>query len=514
MSIPGAQNTSAHQPVRAPRGTARSCKGWQQEAVLRLLLNCLDPEVAERPQDLFVSGAAGKAAADWESLQSILAALRKLESDESLRIESGHLAGVLRTTPDTPRVIVANAAAGRADCGNWLCAGTQTALPLLYEVYGAAAREHFAGTLAGKLVVGGGMGGAGGAQPLAAALHGAAFLGIDADAEHIKRRVKTGYCEVMVTSLDEALRMLKNAVRQHHSASVGLLGNCAELFPALARRGVVPDLLTDSTPAAPHLNGYIPAGSHSAAESAAAQLQGVRQLETLGTRVIDATRAHEYLKPLLEEGWRLTTWLPLSGVPAEIAQLDKLALQLFPGGQRLQRWLAPAANYVRFQGLPARVSWLKRQQFGTFAAAVNDVVARGELTAPVLLGWHDLASEPHAPGTGASLSEKGACWTWSGNASAAAGLHAISAQAFVADGTPDAGARLSGRAVSESLSLRRTRRLLRVVKSAQIPYYRHWSQARGWFPCALGSQISRPAPKTVIPRSEATRNPSFCLCDA
>jgi urocanate hydratase len=400
-----------------------------------MLLNSLDPEVAERPQELFISGAAGKAAADWESFHSIVASLRRVGGDESLRVESGRAAGVTRSTAHSPRVIATNAEGGE-DFGNWLYAGTQSALPVLDELYGAAARRHFGGTLAGKLVVGGGMGGAGGAQPLAAALHGAAFLGVDADAERIKRRVKGGYCEVLVTSLDEALRMLKNAVRQRKSASVGLLGNCAELFPELARRGVVPDLLTDYTPATPPFGGYILAASQSAQESAAAQLQGRRELEKLGTRVMDAVKAQEYLQPLLGEGWRLTTWLALSGERGDIARLDRLTLERFPRDERIQRWLAITSKYIRFQGLPARVSWLKRRDLGEFARAVNDLVARGEISAPVLLGCHDTASAP--------ISEHGACWTWSSSAaSAQTSLHAASAQAFVADGTADAAARLS-----------------------------------------------------------------------
>lgn len=299
----GTHNPSTYQPVRAPRGAALSCKGWQQEAVLRMLLNSLDPEVAERPQGLVISDTTGKAAADWDSFHSIVALLRQLESNETLAIASGKPAGVSHSTSHSPRVVAANAP-GQEDFGDWLYVGAQTALPVVYELYGAGARRHFGGTLAGKLVVGGGLGGAGGPQPLAASLHGAAFLGIDSDAERIKRCVKTGYCEVMVNNLDEALRMLKNAVRQGKSASIGLIGNCAELFPELARRGVVPDLLTDYTP-----------GS-----TGAAQAQGKRDLERLGTRVIDSAKAHDLLLPLFDGGWQVTMWIALSGEPSDITR--------------------------------------------------------------------------------------------------------------------------------------------------------------------------------------------------
>jgi urocanate hydratase len=431
---------NVYQPLRAPRGAALSCQGWQQEAVLRLLLNSLDPDVAERPQDLVLSGAGGKAAADCDSLQSIAAALRRLAGDETLRIESGNPAGAARTRPQAPRVL-ATSRAGGGKFGDWLYVGSQNELPVLDEIYGAAAQNHFGGTLAGKLVVGGGMGGAGGAQPLAAALRGAAFLGIDADAERIKRRVKTGYCEAMVNHLDEALRMLKNAVRQRKGVSVGLIGNCAELFPELARRGVVPDLLTDYTPASAPFDGYIAAGPQSAQESAAAQAQGLRDLENLGARVIDPTAARSYLHPLLAGGWRLTTWLALSGEPADVARLERLALEMFPSDERIQRWLASAGKYVRFQGLPARVAWLKQHALGTFARAANDLVARAELSAPVLLACRFPPEE--APGASPASLENGACWVWRSPVAEPVSPNQCSAQAIVADGSADAAEHLS-----------------------------------------------------------------------
>ncbi|HEY6292537.1 MAG TPA: urocanate hydratase, partial [Terriglobia bacterium] len=270
-----------YQPIRAPRGTVISCKGWQQEAALRMLMNNLDPEIAERPQDLVVYGGAGKAARNWAAYHAIVAALKELENDETLLVQSGKPVGVFRTHEWAPRVLIANANLvghwsnwekfheferlgltmyGQMTAGSWIYIGTQGILQGTYETFAAGGRKHFGSDLAGKLVVSGGMGGMGGAQPLAATLNGGAFLGIEVDAERIKRRIRQGYCDICVNDLDEALRILKQAVRQKQATSVGLVGNCADLIPELARRGVVPDLLTDQTSAHDPLNGYIPGG--------------------------------------------------------------------------------------------------------------------------------------------------------------------------------------------------------------------------------------------------------------
>src|SRR5262250_2592558 len=266
-------------PFRAPRGTQISCKGWQQEAALRMLLNSLDPEVAERPEDLVVYGGTGKAARNWESFHAIVKSLRELANDETLLVQSGKPVAVFRTHEYAPRVLLCNSNLvghwnnweqfrefdraglmmyGQMTAGSWIYIGTQGILQGTYETFAAAARQHFGETLAGKLVVTGGMGGMGGAQPLAATMNGAAFLGIDVDPERIKKRLKTGYIDVMVTSLDEALRILKNAVRAGEATSVGLVGNCADVIPELAKRGVTPDLLTDQTSAHDPIGGYIP----------------------------------------------------------------------------------------------------------------------------------------------------------------------------------------------------------------------------------------------------------------
>src|ERR1700689_2926973 len=249
--------------IRAPRGNSLRCRGWKQEAALRMLMNNLDPEVAERPADLVVYGGTGKAARDWPSFHAIVSELENLGDDETLLVQSGRPVGVFRTHEEAPRVLIANANLvghwsnweqfralerlgltmyGQMTAGSWIYIGTQGILQGTYETFAAAARKHFGGSLAGRLVVSGGLGGMGGAQPLAATMNGAAFLGIDVDPERIKRRLRTGYCDVMVNDLDEALRILKNAVRQGEAASVGLIGNCADVIPELARRGVVPDL--------------------------------------------------------------------------------------------------------------------------------------------------------------------------------------------------------------------------------------------------------------------------------
>jgi urocanate hydratase len=270
----------AYRPVRAPRGTRLSCKGWQQEAAMRTLMNNLDEEVAERPEDLIIYGGTGKAARNWSCYHALVETLKGLEADETMLVQSGKPVGVFRTHEWAPRVLIANANLvghwanwehfhemerlglimfGQMTAGSWIYIGTQGILQGTYETFAAAGRKHFGSdTLAGKLVVTGGMGGMGGAQPLAATLNGAAFLGIEVDEERIKRRIRSGYCDYCVNDLDEALRILKIAVREKRAQSVGLVGNCAELIPELARRGVVPDLLTDQTSAHDPLTATFP----------------------------------------------------------------------------------------------------------------------------------------------------------------------------------------------------------------------------------------------------------------
>src|SRR5579859_7569483 len=271
----------SYTPVRAPRGNVLSCKGWQQEAAMRMLMNNLDEEVAERPKDLVVYGGTGRAARNWDCYHAIVASLKALENDETLLVQSGKPVGVFRTHENAPRVLIANSNLvghwsnwekfneleraglmmyGQMTAGSWIYIGSQGIVQGTFETFSAAGERHFGGNLEGKLIVSGGMGGMGGAQPLAATMAGASFLGIEVDAEHIKKRLKTGYCDFMVNTLDEAMRILKNAVRKKQGVSVGLVGNCADVVPELAARGVLPDLLTDQTSAHDPLNGYIARG--------------------------------------------------------------------------------------------------------------------------------------------------------------------------------------------------------------------------------------------------------------
>ncbi|MGH9865721.1 MAG: urocanate hydratase, partial [Candidatus Acidiferrales bacterium] len=446
MSKLATEDRATYQPMRAPRGTLISCKGWQQEAALRMLMNNLDPEVGERPEDLVVYGGRGKAARNWECFHAIVKSLRNLENDETLLVQSGKPVGIFRTHPYAPRVIIANSNLvghwddwknfneleragltmyGQMTAGSWIYIGTQGILQGTYETFAAAARKHFgvAADLAGKLVVSGGMGGMGGAQPLAATLNGAAFLGIEVDPERIKRRVKTGYCDVMVNDLDEALRILKNAVRKREATSVGLIGNCADLIPELARRGVVPDLLTDQTSAHDPIGGYIPQGlsledakelrerdpeayRKRAMLSIATHVEGMLALQKMGAITFDygnniRTFAFEqgvknaydfpgfvpaYIRPLFCEGRGPFRWAALSGEPSDIHRTDQLVLEMFSHNESLCRWIKLAQKRVHFQGLPARICWLGYGERDKFGLALNDLVARGELKAPIVIG--------------------------------------------------------------------------------------------------------------------------------
>jgi len=431
-------------PFRAARGTTLSCKGWQQEAALRMLMNNLDPEVAENPADLVVYGGTGRAARNWESFHAIVRSLKELAADETLLVQSGKPVAVFRTHEYAPRVLLCNSNLvghwnnwdqfheldraglmmyGQMTAGSWIYIGTQGILQGTYETFAAAAVKHFGGSLAGKLVVTGGMGGMGGAQPLAATMNGAAFLGIDVDTERIKRRVKTGYCDVMVTSFDEALRILKNDVRKGEATSVGLVGNCADLIPEMAKRGVVPDLLTDQTSAHDPIGGYVPNGMTLAAalelrkrdpaeyqkRSMAAMAQHVRgmlDLQKLGAVTFDygnniRTFAFEqglkdaydfpgfvpaYIRPLFCEGKGPFRWAALSGEASDIARTDQLVLELFPENEHLARWIKLAQKRVKFQGLPSRICWLGYGERDKFGLALNNLVAKGELKAPVVIG--------------------------------------------------------------------------------------------------------------------------------
>src|ERR1700691_4854363 len=431
-------------PVRAPRGSSLSCKGWQQEAALRMLMNNLDPEVAEKPEDLVVYGGTGKAARNWECFHAIVRSLKALESDETLLVQSGKPVAVFRTHEYAPRVLLCNSNLtghwnnwekfneldraglmmyGQMTAGSWIYIGTQGILQGTYETFAAAAVKHFGGSLAGKLVVTGGMGGMGGAQPLAATMNGAAFLGIDVDPERIKRRVKSGYCDVMVNDLDEALRILKNSVRKGEATSVGLVGNCADVIPELAHRGILPDILPDQTSAHDPLYGYVPQGmsldeaaelrktdpesyrKHSL-DSMAKHVEGMLMLQKMGSVTFDygnniRTFAFDhgvkeaynfpgfvpaYIRPLFCEGRGPFRWAALSGEASDIHRTDQLVLEMFPNDEILSRWIKLAQKRVKFQGLPARICWLGYGERDRFGLALNDLVARGELKGPIVIG--------------------------------------------------------------------------------------------------------------------------------
>ncbi len=430
--------------IRAPRGCAMRAKGWRQEAALRMLMNNLDPEVAERPQDLVVYGGAGKAARDWPSYHALVRELERLENDETLLVQSGKPVGVFRTHDDAPRVLIANSNLvgywsnweqfraleklglimyGQMTAGSWIYIGTQGILQGTYETFAAAGRKHFGGSLAGRLVVTGGMGGMGGAQPLAATMNGAAMLCVEADPERIKRRLKTAYCDYMVTTLDEAVRIVRNAVHEKTAVSVGLVGNCAEVLPEMVRRGIVPDLLTDQTSAHDPLNGYIPAGYtveqaaelrardpeeyvKRALDSIAVHVRAMLDLKKMGAVAFDygnnirrmaADRGvadaftipgfvPEYIRPMFCEGRGPFRWVALSGEPSDIAATDDAVRRLFPGNESLARWIELARKRVRFQGLPARICWLGYGERAEFALEMNDMVAKGILKAPIVIG--------------------------------------------------------------------------------------------------------------------------------
>jgi urocanate hydratase len=426
--------------IHAPRGTVLRCRGWHQEAALRMLHNNLDPEVAENPDELIVYGGTGRAARDWPSFHAIVRALESLANDETLLVQSGRPAGIFRTHPESPRVLLANSNLvghwsnwdefnrlekmgltmyGQMTAGSWIYIGSQGIVQGTYETFASLARKHFGGSLAGKLVVSGGMGGMGGAQPLAATMNGARFLGIDVDPARIQRRLDTGYCDRMAGTLDEALELLAGP----EAVSVALVGNCADVLPEMARRGIVPDVLTDQTSAHDPLNGYVPNGMPLAearllrarhpeeyvARSMAAMgvhVEAMLELRKAGAVTFDygnnlrmqaknagVERAFdipgfvpEYIRPLFCEGRGPCRWVALSGDPADIYRTDQLASELFPRDETLARWLPLARQRIQFQGLPARICWLGYGERAEFGLAINRLVRNGELKAPIVIG--------------------------------------------------------------------------------------------------------------------------------
>ena len=430
--------------IRAPRGAQLNCKGWHQEAALRCLMNNLDPEVAEKPDELIVYGGTGKAARNWEAFDAIVRSLHELENDETLLVQSGKPVGVFRTHEYAPRVLIANSNLvgawanwdyfhelerkglmmyGQMTAGSWIYIGTQGIVQGTFETFASMADKHFGGDLRGKLLLSGGMGGMGGAQPLAATLNGAVFLGIEVDPARIERRVLNGYCDRMALDLDEALDICEDAREQKRAVSVGLVGNCAEVLPEIVRRGVKIDAVTDQTSAHDPLNGYVPAGLsledaselrrtnpkayvQRSMESMARHVEAMLALKRAGAVAFDYGNnirkmafeagakdafeipgfVPEYIRPLFCEGKGPFRWVALSGEAEDIRKTDDLALELFPDDQTLNRWLRLARDRVQFQGLPARICWLGYGERAEMGEAINELVKRGDLKAPIAIG--------------------------------------------------------------------------------------------------------------------------------
>jgi urocanate hydratase len=435
---------SGPRPVRAPRGTTLSCKGWQQEAALRMLMNNLDPEVAERPDDLVVYGGSGKAARNWACFDALVRALQSLENNETLLVQSGKPVGIFRTHPGAPRVLIANSNLvphwgnwdefrrlealgltmyGQMTAGSWIYIGSQGIVQGTYETFAEAARQHFGGTLRGTLTLTAGLGGMGGAQPLAVTMNEGVCLAVEVDPTRIQRRLDTGYLDEMVTDLDEAVRRAEDYRTRREARSIGLLGNAAEVLPELARRGMRPDLVTDQTAAHDALTGYVPAGlaldeaaalrgrdpreyERRALESMAAHVTAMLDFDEAGAVVFDygnnirgqALRAGvedalhfpgfvpAFIRPLFCRGKGPFRWVALSGDPADIHRTDEEILRLFPEDQALARWIRMAQERIHFQGLPARICWLGYGERDRAGLAFNELVRRGEVKAPIVIG--------------------------------------------------------------------------------------------------------------------------------
>ncbi len=432
--------------IRAPRGTTLRCKGWQQEAALRMLMNNLDPDVAERPADLVVYGGTGKAARSWDAFHVIVRELERLEGDETLLVQSGKAVGVFRTHPDAPRVLIANSNLvphwgtwdefrrlealgltmyGQMTAGSWIYIGTQGILQGTYETFAAAAKQHWgpASDLRGKLVLTAGLGGMGGAQPLAVTMNGGVALCVEVDPHRIQRRLETGYLDESSDNLDVALRRAAEAALRGEARSIGLLGNAAEVFPELARREVAFDLVTDQTSAHDPLAGYVPAGLsldqaaalrtrdpeeyvRRARKSMVAHVSAMLALGKQGAHVFDYGNnlrgqaqlgglaeafgypgfVPAYIRPQFCEGRGPFRWAALSGDPDDIAATDRAILELFPEDASLRRWIELAGAKVHFQGLPARICWLGYGQRDKAGLRFNELVRRGEVKAPIVIG--------------------------------------------------------------------------------------------------------------------------------
>lgn len=430
--------------VQAARGAKISCKGWHQEAALRMLNNNLDPEVAEKPQELIIYGGSGKAARSWDAYHAIVKSLKSLDNDETLLVQSGKPVGIFRTHEYAPRVLIANSNLvprwaswekfrelerlglimyGQMTAGSWIYIGTQGILQGTYETFASIADKHFNGDLTGKWILTGGMGGMGGAQPLAGVFNNATTLVVEADEARINRRVKIGYCDVKVKTLDKALELVEKHTKSGKAISIGLLGNCAEMFPEIFRRGLVPDIVTDQTSAHDELNGYIPEGCTPAEaaqlrkndpkgyiarayESMVKHCQAMVNFQRAGSVTFDYGNnlrgqaeigglknafafpgfVPAYIRPLFCEGKGPFRWVALSGKPQDIHVTDEIILTKFAYNKPLVRWITKAHEKVPFQGLPSRVCWLGYGERAEFADIINNYIKKGKISAPIVIG--------------------------------------------------------------------------------------------------------------------------------
>ncbi|HET9918429.1 MAG TPA: urocanate hydratase [Ktedonobacteraceae bacterium] len=518
----GAGAGSGPRIVRAPRGSTLACKGWVQEAAMRMLMNNLDPEVAERPEDLVVYGGSGRAARSWAAFDAIVRSLQELENDETLLVQSGKPVGIFRTFPNAPRVLIANANLvphwanwdefrrleaegltmyGQMTAGSWIYIGSQGIVQGTYETFAEAARQHFGGTLKGKFVLTGGLGGMGGAQPLAITMNEGVCLAVEVDPQRIQRRLETGYCDEIASTLDEALNQVREACNLGQPLSIGLVGNAAEVYPELVRRGITPDLVTDQTSAHDALNGYIPTGLSEqeanelrksnpqeyvqrSMQSMVTQVQAMLEMQKRGAIVFDygnnlrgqalaAGETHAldfpgfvpaFIRPLFCRGKGPFRWVALSGDPEDIYRTDEAILELFPEDEGLRRWIKLAREKIHFQGLPARICWLGYGQRDKAGLAFNELVAKGIVKAPIVIGRDHLDSgsvaspyrETEAMRDGSDAiadwpilnallnTASGASWVsfhHGGGVGIGYSLHA--GQVIVADGTPEAAERLT-----------------------------------------------------------------------
>jgi urocanate hydratase len=435
---------SESREIRAPRGTHLNTKGWSQEAALRMLMNNLDPEVGEKPEELIVYGGTGKAARNWECYDAIVKSLTDLENDETLVVQSGKPVAVFKTHPETPRVIIANALIvpkwatwdefrrleakgltmyGQMTAGSWIYIGTQGILQGTYETLSSVAAKHFGGSLKGRLVLTAGLGGMGGAQPLAITMNEGVAIVVEVDRDRIQRRLETKYVDLVVEELDEALNLAAEAKENGAALSIGLLGNAADILPEFVNRGITPDVLTDQTSAHDELNGYVPHGipyeealrlrqedpedyKKRAFASMAVHVEAMLELQRRGAKTFDYGNnirgqaqvagvknafdipgfVPEYIRPLFCSGKGPFRWAALSGDPEDIYVTDEAVLREFPEDKALERWIRKAQKQVSFQGLPSRICWLGYGERARFGAVINDLVKKGKISAPIVIG--------------------------------------------------------------------------------------------------------------------------------